>query len=194
MKKTIYYTLVRADGVWLSSSVELSFVQGEKFFEFLNRQGNISLRNPQNGEEVLLRELATLSKIDLDTTINVLDDVISPLQEVQWGLPELRQTLVDMKRLLKKNCLKKLERQYAGSPAYTGKLLVNDILGISSRSNLGSRIKDLTIAEIGVMNKDQFLEVALVNIPSNKLTANKDRAIKLYDAALELYNLGLKWI
>jgi hypothetical protein len=183
----------RADGSWVSLPAYFSVEPGETAADFLAREGDREYYDPETDRSFTLREIYALGELDPHTTLEEMDEVLTPLEGIRLRIEDLRVVRAGLEELLDSEGMEHLERDHAGTPAAASNLLAVGLRGVSSRSALGKKVADMTVADVGAMDREAFVARAVEDVPERRRTAVETQAREVWNGAVRVARISRAW-
>lgn len=187
-------TLRREDGTAVMFPMFFTVNAGETVADLLEREGEREFYDATTDRTLTLRDVYAAARVEPKTTLHSPLDALVPLEGktlkvVLPGVPGARETL---STLLDPSGLERLDREHGGDVARAGELAATLLTGVSSRSELGRRLGDRTVAEVARMSRAEFLDevVKLEKIPEKRRKAVEDQAVSAWAAARRVIDVG----
>lgn len=184
---------IRRDGTALYIPIYAEIEAGETYGSYLAREGSRQLADDATGTLYTLRELYQMAGVDPNATIRTAAEAGVPLE----GLVIDRSALVDTQDELEVHLdlrgTERLEKEFVGAPAKAADLPATDIRGVSSRSTLGRKVADLTIANVAELSRDEFVSTVTKGVSDKQKTAVEHQAGDVWDKAKQVVDISKTW-
>ena len=166
---------------------------GETYASFLAREGGRELYDPVLKTSFTLGELYALSGVNPSTTIHGVAEAVTPLEGVTLRLNELRTTRAALAEALDASGTERLVEDFANAPAAADKLSASTLRGVSTRSALGRKLANLTVADVAATDRETFIASALEGVPARQKTAVENQAGEVWDNAKRVTGISRNW-
>jgi hypothetical protein len=141
-----------------------------------------------------MADLYALADINPQETVVSIHEAVLPLEGLHLRLDELAIARAKLETLLDSEGLERLEAEHAGSPPAATELHAVALSGVSSRSTLGKNLADKTIGDVAAMDRNDFLDVALENVPEKRRRQVNRQAREVWARASRVAKLREAWL
>jgi hypothetical protein len=159
----------------------------------LAREGDREYYDPETDRSFALREIYALGELDPHTTLEEMDEVLTPLEGIRVRIDDLRVVRAGLEELLDAEGMEHLELDHAGTPAAATKLLAVGLRGVSSRSALGKKVAGMTVADVEAMDREAFVERAAEGVPERRRRAVETQAREVWNGAVRVARISRAW-
>ena len=186
-------SMVASDGGTLMMPVYFAIKSGETFADFLAREGNLELSDSATDETFELRDLYAMAGVDINETIDSVNEAVLPLEGLRLQLTKLQVMRSSLRDILDETGMEHLQEEYAGSPAFVPNLPAIDISGISPRSKFGKRLAKMTVRDVAGMSRSEFVAMALESVSQRQQKAVTRQAREIWARAARADRLSQVW-
>lgn len=183
----------RPDGSRVYLPAYFTVEPGETVAAFLAREGEREYVDPATNSTFVLRDLYAIAGVDPTATIGTVAEAAAPLESLRLNVGELQRTRTGLAEHLDVQGLNTLAEDHVGAPAAAETLPVTAIRGVSPRSTLGQKVAERTIADVANMSRDEFVAMALSDVPDRQKTAVENQAREVWERANEVTRLSRSW-
>ena len=178
---------------WTSVPANFSVKRGETVSEFVAREGDRRLVDPQTGNGLSIGELYAAAGVDPSTELGSRADALALLEGRTLDVPGVRAVRGSLDRLLGKEGSTLLNEEHAGVPERAADLPADVLPHPAGYGRLAAHLKGLTVAEVAAEDRDHFVAAAVRGVPKAEKDLAADHAAEVWTRASRIAGLVSAW-